>query len=191
MSRYIISTCPPLSSFVPISSRTSTSWVTQDRSAMKPSWHALIRLKTWSLIALNKHVSMTLETTESSDIGLYFSACSLLCFLKTGTMFASCQSSGRQPNLSDLLNNSVSEAAITSAVSFKNLAGNSSGPVALLASRLSRVTSTSDTERISSSERTRSVRIAYANEIQIRPSFNCALQDNYHLLQNSIKISRI
>ena len=130
---------------------------------------------------------MTLETTESSDIGLYFSACSLLCFLKTGTMFASCQSSGRQPNLSDLLNNSVSEAAITSAVSFKNFAGNSFGPVALLASRLSRVTSTSDTERISSSERTRSVRIAYANEIQIRSSFNCALQDNYHLLQNSIK----
>ena len=32
MSRYIISTCPPLSSFVPIWSRTSTSWVTQDCS---------------------------------------------------------------------------------------------------------------------------------------------------------------
>ena len=106
-------------------------------------------------------------------------------------MFASFQSSGRQPNLSDLLNNSLSEAAITSAVSFKNLAGNSSGPVALLASRLSRVSSTSDTERISSSERTRTDRIAYANEIQIRSSFNCALQDNYHLLQNSINISRI
>ena len=30
MSRYIISTCPPRSSFAPIWSRTSTSWVTQD-----------------------------------------------------------------------------------------------------------------------------------------------------------------
>ena len=70
MSRYMMSTWPPLSSFVPIWSRTSTSWVTQDRSATKPRWHALIRLKTWSLIALNKHLSMTLETIESSEIGL-------------------------------------------------------------------------------------------------------------------------
>jgi len=74
----------------------------------------------------------------------------------------------------DVLNNSVSEAAITSAVSFKILAGNSSGLVALLASRLSMVISTSDSERISSSEHTRTDRISYANEIQIRSSFNCS-----------------
>ena len=57
-------------------------------------------------------------------------------------MFAIFQSSGRQPNLSDLLNNSVSEGAIKSAVSFRILADNSSGPVALLASRLRRISAT-------------------------------------------------
>ena len=64
------STCTPLSSFVPIWSKTSKSWVTKDRSAMKPCWYALIRLKTWSLIAVNMHLSMTLGTIESSEIGL-------------------------------------------------------------------------------------------------------------------------
>ena len=49
-------------------------------------------------------------------------------------MFASFQSSGIQPNISDLLNNSVSQGAITSADSFKIFAGNSSDPVALLPS---------------------------------------------------------
>ena len=38
--------------------------------AMKPCWHALIRLKTWSLIAVNMHRYMTPGTIESSEIGV-------------------------------------------------------------------------------------------------------------------------
>ena len=63
-------TCPDILYRLVLLYPASTSWVTQDRSAMRPCWHALIRLKTWSPIALNKHLSMTLETIESSEISL-------------------------------------------------------------------------------------------------------------------------
>ena len=123
MSRYIISSSIQLSANL---SRTSTSWVTHNRSAMKPCWHALIRLKTWSLIALSIYAPLhdfRNNRNLERDRSVVF-RCYLLYFLKTRTMFASFQSSGRQPNLSDVLNNLVSEGAIKSVVSLKIFAGN-------------------------------------------------------------------
>ena len=62
------STCTPLSSFVPIWSKTSTSWVTQDRS-----YEAMLTCadKIENMVPNSSmHLSMTLGTIESSEIGL-------------------------------------------------------------------------------------------------------------------------
>ena len=56
-------------------------------------------------------------------------------------MFASFQSSGTTPQLTDLLNSLVSEGAIWWVVSYKSLGEMLSGPVAFLVSSARRVSS--------------------------------------------------
>ena len=145
MSRYTTSVCPPPSWIGPTYSSASMRLVTQDLPGQNPCWHALTSSNRYSLILLSTHRSMTLEINGSRDIGLYFSTCSLSPFLNTGTMFAIFYSYGSIPRRSDLLNILQRDEASSRGSALRSLAWISTGPVALLTSRVSSMDWTSAT----------------------------------------------
>ena len=91
------------------------------------------------------HDLYSLEINGSRDIGLQFSTCSLSPFLNTATKLAIFHSFGSIPKRSDLLNILQRDGAIVVEVALRSSAGISSGPVALLTSRVSSMDWTSAT----------------------------------------------